>query len=199
MRGPSRLTTWVLLAYGGLGTLGATLSVAFGGSAVTRDPWLAVGGFEAIAASLVLGASGGALAIIASRFLFRKAGLARARHDKLRPLVSQERDGVIWLMALASSTGEELFFRGFLSVTVGVWLSSLAFGLLHQVRGAGRFGWAGSAFAMGLFLSVLYALTGQLVGCIVAHAIVNVVNLQYLRDHDPHPKPRKLGGLLRQS
>src|SRR5512136_2696357 len=78
MRGPSRLTTWVLLAYGALGALGASLSVAFGGSAVTREPWLAVSGFEAIAASLVLGASGGALAIIASRFLFQKARWARA-------------------------------------------------------------------------------------------------------------------------
>ncbi len=199
MRGPSRLSTWVLLAYGGLGALGASLSVALGGSALTREPWLAVSGFEGIAASIVLGAAGGALAVIASRVLFRKTRWARALHDKLRPLVSTEGDGVIWLMALASSMGEELFFRGFLSVTAGVWLSSLAFGLLHQVRGAGRFGWAGSAFLVGLFLSVLFALTGQLVGCVVAHAIVNVVNLQYLRDHDLHPKPRKLGGLLKQS
>ena len=199
MRGPSRLTTWVLLAYGGLGALGATLAVAFGSGAFTRDPWLAVSGGEAVAASLLLGACGAALAIMATRVLFRRARWARALHDKLRPLVSTESDGVIWFMAIASSLGEELFFRGFLSVTIGVWLSSLAFGLLHQVRGAGRFGWAGSAFAMGLFLSVLYGLTGQLVGCIVAHALVNVVNFQYLRDHDPHPKPRKLGGLLKQS
>lgn len=199
MPGPSRLTTWVLLAYGALGALGATLAVAFGGGALTRDPWLPVSGFEGAFASLLLGVCGAALAIIATRVLFRRTRWAQALHDKLRPLVSTESDGVIWFMAIASSLGEELFFRGFLSVTIGVWLSSLAFGVLHQVRGAGRFGWAGSAFAMGLFLSVLYAMTGQLVGCIVAHAIVNVVNLQYLRDHDLHPKPRKLGGLLKQS
>jgi membrane protease YdiL (CAAX protease family) len=199
MRGPSRLTSWVLLAYGGLGALGATLAVAFGSGPFTRDPWLAVSGLEAVAASLLLGVCGAALAIMATRVLFRRARWARALHDKLRPLVSTESDGVIWFMAIASGLGEELFFRGFLSVTIGVWLSSLAFGLLHQVRGTGRFGWAGSAFAMGLFLSVLYGLTGQLVGCIVAHALVNVVNFQYLRDHDPHPKPRKLGGLLKQS
>jgi len=199
MRGPSRLTSWVLLAYGGLGALGATLAVAFGGGAFTRESWLSVSGFEAVGASLLLGVCGATLAIMATRLLFQRARWARALHDKLRPLVSTESDGVIWFMAIAAAFGEELFFRGFLSVTIGVWLSSLAFGLLHQVRGAGRFGWAGSAFAMGLFLSVLYALTGQLVGCIVAHAMVNVVNLQYLRDHDPHPKPRKLGGLLKQS
>jgi membrane protease YdiL (CAAX protease family) len=189
----------VLLAYGALGALGAILAVAFGLSPVVRAAWLEVSGVEAALASLVLGVCGAALALIVTRVLLRRAKWARALHDKLRPLVRFEDDAVLWLMAIASSIGEELFFRGFLSVTIGIWLSSIAFGVLHQVRGAGRFGWAGSAFTMGLFLSFLYALTGQLVGCIVAHAIVNVVNLQYLRDHDPHPKPRKLGGLLKQS
>ena len=193
-----RLTSWVLAAYGALGALGAFLAMVFGQNPIMRAPWLEVSGVEAALASLVLGACGAALALILTRLLFTRAKWARALHDKLRPLVRHEDDAVIWLMAIASSVGEELFFRGFLSVTIGIWLSSIAFGVLHQVRGAGRFGWAGSAFAMGLFLSVLYALTGQLVGCIVAHAIVNVVNLHYLRDHDPHPKPRKLGGLLKQ-
>lgn len=196
---PMRLTSWVLAAYGALGALGALLAVAFGQSPIMRASWLELSGVEAALASLVLGVCGAALALILTRVLFTRAKWARALHDKLRPLVRFEEDGVLWVMAIASSVGEELFFRGFLSVTIGIWLSSIAFGVLHQVRGAGRFGWAGSAFAMGLFLSALYALTGQLVGCIVAHAIVNVVNLQYLRDHDPHPKPRKLGGLLKQS
>ncbi|HEX4516779.1 MAG TPA: CPBP family intramembrane glutamic endopeptidase, partial [Polyangiaceae bacterium] len=168
-----RLTSWVLAAYGALGALGALLAVAFGQSPIMRASWLEVSGIEAAVASLVLGVCGAALAVILTRVLFTRAKWARALHDKLRPLVRFEDDGVLWVMAIASSIGEELFFRGFLSVTIGIWLSSLAFGLLHQVRGAGRFGWAGSAFTMGLFLSLLYALTGQLVGCIVAHAIVN--------------------------
>ncbi len=198
MRGPWRwsLGSWVVAGYGLLGAIGATLSVAFGSGALTRQPWLEASTVEAVLTSLVLGVSGAVLAIMVTRVLFRRARWARSLHDKLRPLVSGKDDGTLWLMAIASSIGEELFFRGFLSVTIGVWLSSLAFGLLHQVRGAGRAGWVGSAFAMGLFFSVVYALTGQLIGCIAAHAIVNIVNLQYLRDHDLNPKPRKLGGLL---
>jgi len=179
-----------------LGAAGALLSVAFGSSPFTRESWLDTVGVEAVLTSLVLGVAGAVLAIIITRTLFRRARWAQALHDKLRPLVNGKEDGVLWLMAIASSIGEELFFRAFLSVALGVWLSSAAFGLLHQVRGAGRFGWAASAFAMGLFFSVLYALTGQLIGCVVAHAIVNIVNLHYLRDNDLHPKPRKLGGLL---
>ncbi len=190
------LGSWVAFAYGVLAALGAALSVAFGGRAFTREPWLDTTGIEAVLTSLVLGVAGAALALIVTRVLFRRARWARALHQKLRPLVSGKDDGLLWLMAIASSVGEELFFRGFLSVTIGIWLSSAAFGVVHQVRGTGRLGWAFSAFGMGLFLSVLYALTGQLIGCIVAHAIVNVVNLQYLRDNNLHPKPRKLGGLL---
>jgi membrane protease YdiL (CAAX protease family) len=102
-------------------------------------------------------------------------------------------------MAIASGIGEEIFFRGFLSVAIGIWLSAFAFGVLHQVRGSGRLGWALSAFGVGVALGVIYALTGQLWGCIAAHIIINVVNLRYMRDHDPDPRPRKLGGLLRQT
>lgn len=193
------LSGWVVLAYGALGVLGATLSVAFGGSPFTRAAWLEMTPTEGVVASLVLGACGAVLALIVTRVLVRRARWGRALHEALRPLVSGRDDSTLWLMALTSGVGEEIFFRGFLSVTVGIWLSSLAFGALHQVRGAGRIGWAASAFAMGLFFASLYALTGQLVGCIVAHAIVNAVNLRYLRDHDVRPRVRKLGGLLQQS
>ena len=194
-----RALNWVVVGYGVLGVLGASLSVALGGGAFTRAPWLGESPLEGVVASLVLGVAGASLAIILTRLAMQRAAWARALHGELRPLVRDEGGGVILLMALASSVGEELFFRGFLSGTIGVVLSSLAFGALHQVRGRGRIGWAASAFAMGIFLSLVYGITGQLVGCIVAHALVNVVNLQYLRDHDPNPKPRKLGGLLARS
>jgi hypothetical protein len=195
------LRAWVVVGYGVLALVGACAAMALRGGVFTRAPWLAVGGLEGAITSLVLGASGAALALIVTRVLFRRARWARALHDTLRPLVSGRGDGLLWTMALASGVGEEIFFRGFLSVTIGVWLSSLAFAVLHQLRGrrarAASLGWIGSAFAMGLFLSVLFALTGNLAGCILAHVAVNVVNLQYVRDHDPNPpKPRKLGGLL---
>jgi membrane protease YdiL (CAAX protease family) len=199
------LPLWVVLGYGALALVGALLAVVFGPTTNAgscgwaRDAWLDLTATEGALASVVLGVAGAALAVIVSRFLFRRARWARALHDALRPLVSGRDDALLVLMAIASAFGEELFFRGFLSATIGIWLSSVAFGVLHQVRGAGRYGWAISAFAMGVFFAVLFALTGQLIGCIVSHALVNIVNLRYLRDHDLHPKPRKLGGLLGQS
>jgi hypothetical protein len=99
-------------------------------------------------------------------------------------------------MAVASGIGEELFFRGLLAQTIGIVLSSLAFGVLHQVRGQGRWAWAAWATVLGAMLAVLHAMTGQLVGPIVAHVAINAANLRYLRDTavDPEP-PRRLGGL----
>lgn len=196
-RSGTRLAAWLALAYGLVGLLGAMLAVVFGRHPFTRTPWLPTGGVEAVAASLLLGVAFAALVIIATRRLLQRAGWARALHGKLRPFFRDADDGALWAMALASGVAEEIFFRGFLSVTIGVWLSSLAFGALHQVRGAGRWGWAGSALAVGLGMSLIYALTGQLVGCVVAHILINALNLRYLRDHDPEPPPRrKLGGLL---
>ncbi len=193
----TRLAAWLALAYGVVGLLGAMLAVVFGQHPFTRAPWLPTSGFEAVAASLLLGVAFAALVIIVTRRLLQRAAWAHALHGKLRPFFRDADDAALWAMAIASGVAEEMFFRGFLSATIGVWLSSLVFGALHQVRGKGRWGWASSAFAVGLGMSVIYALTGELAGCIVAHVLINAINLRYLRDHDPEPRPRrKLGGLL---
>src|SRR5947209_19416941 len=59
-----RLSTWVLLAYGALGALGAFLAAVFGHSPIMRASWLDVSNVEAALASLVLGACGAVLALI---------------------------------------------------------------------------------------------------------------------------------------
>ena len=42
----------------------------------------------------------------------------------------------------------------------------------------------------------MFQLTGSLVGPIIAHALVNAVNLVYLKNYDPAPQRKALGGLL---
>jgi len=39
----------------------------------------------------------------------------------------------------------------------------------------------------------MFQLTGSLVGPVVTHAVVNGLNLAYLKHHDPKPPPRVLG------
>jgi membrane protease YdiL (CAAX protease family) len=50
---------------------------------------------------------------------------------------------------------------------------------------------------MGLLFAVVFRATGSLLGPIAAHAAINAANLRYLRDNDPSPRRRPLGGLLR--
>jgi membrane protease YdiL (CAAX protease family) len=55
--------------------------------------------------------------------------------------------------------------------------------------------WAGWATLVGLLLGSIFALTGSLAGPVAAHALVNGLNLSYLKNYDPEPR-RGLGGLL---
>ena len=99
--------------------------------------------------------------------------------------------GQIFLLAGLSSLGEEVLFRGLMTPTLGVLGSSVLFGLLHQVRGPSRWVWIIWATAVGLVLGTIFAATGSLVGPLLAHAVVNAVNLGYLRDHDPDAVDRE--------
>ena len=84
------------------------------------------------------------------------------------------------LLALASGLGEELFFRGALQPRVGWLVSSLLFGAVHFVPRRDMLPWTGFALAMGGVLGGLFAWTGNLVAPIVAHVVVNGLNLPFL-------------------
>ena len=192
--------TWIALAYGGLGALGATLAEVSGHSPVTTPAWWdRLTGLGSFAATLSLGLGGMvALATIRLTRALGRAGWARALRADLRPITHGLRDGPLLVMAVASGVGEELFFRGWLTPVLGVLLSSLAFGVLHQVRGRARWAWVVWATVMGIAFATIYELTGSLAGPMLAHVAINFANLKYLRDHDPEAKPHALGGLLAQ-
>jgi len=166
-----------------------------GKSSFTRPPWLETSGIEAVVSSLILGGAIAGITILASRFLVRRYAWARALHSSLRPLTRGQSNFALAWMAIASGLGEELFFRGLLAPTVGIVLSSIAFGFLHQVRGEGRWAWAMWAMLLGASLAIVYGMTGQLVGPIAAHVAINAANLRYLRDTAVETVPARLGGL----
>jgi membrane protease YdiL (CAAX protease family) len=86
---------------------------------------------------------------------------------------------------------------------VGVVISSIAFGALHQIRGPARWAWMGWAAAMGVLFGGVFVATGSLAGPLVAHMAINHVNLRFLRDaRDASTgaglRRGDLGGLLRR-
>ena len=84
------------------------------------------------------------------------------------------------LLALASGLGEELFFRGALQPRVGWVAASLLFGAVHFVPRRDMLPWTGFAVVMGGVLGGLFEWTENLVAPIVAHTVINGLNLPFL-------------------
>lgn len=146
------------------------------------DPWWSLASETALALSLTLGIGLAWLTSGSTRWLVRRTGWARRLHVEFRGLVGTPSDRAIAGLALLSGVGEEVFFRAGLQTWVGWLPASIAFGLLH-VGGRGWLGaWTLWATLMGLLFGAIYAATGQIWGAIIAHALVNWLNLYFIRD-----------------
>jgi membrane protease YdiL (CAAX protease family) len=84
------------------------------------------------------------------------------------------------LLALASGMAEEMLFRGALQPQVGWLAASLLFGLVHFVPRRVFLPWTGFAVVVGFLFGALFLWTGNLVAPVVAHVLVNAVNLPML-------------------
>lgn len=196
-RGPAPLA---LAVYGTLSLLTLGVALARGANPLEVEAWLEL---PAWARHLLSVGAGGALALAtvrATRTLVARCGWARMLHTDLRPAVREAGDMTILVLGVASGVAEELFFRGLLAPVLGLLMSSIAFGALHRLRGRVGWIWGSWAALMGLLFGALFFATGSLLGAMLAHASINVMNLRFLRDTDVEPrKPRRLGGLLDQA
>jgi uncharacterized protein len=161
-------------------------------------PWLPLGPGVRDGYSLGLGLAFGGLVVVATRTMVRRLAWAQALHSELRPVAVAMTPSAIVGLALASALGEELFFRGLLGPGLGLVPQALLFGIVHQMRGPSRWVWVAWATVVGLMLGAIFQLSGSLWGAIAAHALINGLNLDYLRRHDPQAPRRSLGGLLGQ-
>lgn len=159
------------------------------------EPWMELSPTVGALYSLLLGAVYGGLLVIASRISVGRFRWAQRLHQEFRPVARQLSAVGVVTLAVLSALGEELLFRGLLQPVVGLLPQALLFGLLHQMRGPSRWVWVIWAGTVGLGLGALFSLTGSLLGPIAAHALVNGLNLSYLKAHDVQPA-RGVGGLL---
>lgn len=98
-------------------------------------------------------------------------------------------------LAAFSSIAEECLFRGVLQANIGLLASAFLFGIAHMGFGKRGYPWMFFAFGSGLVLGGLYQSTENLLAPILAHFIVNFVNLYRLRENakniknlTPHPE-----------
>lgn len=83
-------------------------------------------------------------------------------------------------LALISGFAEELFFRGAVQGSFGVVAATVLFALLHTGPGRPFLLWTAFALAAGAAFGALALTRGNLLAPIVAHVMVNAVNLTRL-------------------
>jgi uncharacterized protein len=175
--------------YAVLGLVALALIWMQGTPLLHPTPRLALDRSSAHLWSLGVGVGFGLVLVLASRVTVQRYAWARRLHLELRPFAQSLSVTGVVVLALLSSACEELFFRGLLQPWMGLWAQALFFGLVHQLPGPSRWIWASWAFLVGLALGAMYELTGSLLGPLAAHALVNGLNLSFLKRHDPAPLP----------
>ena len=177
----SRGSSWsrpalVTVVYLGLG------AVALGWGALRGQPniWHFPGRDPAVFTGILGGLAAGLLIVFASRMALYRFEWARSLHRELRHMLSPLSDVEIVVLALASSIGEEMFFRGALLPAIGLAGSSAVFALLHIGPKARHLPWTASSFVVGLLFGAMFQWTGDLTGPIIAHFLVNFLNLRHV-------------------
>ena len=136
----------------------------------TQVWWLDVG-LGLVAGGLLI-----AIWLAARRFLPTARSLETELAELLGPLTTSEVIG----LALLSGFAEELFFRGAVQGAWGWVPATVLFALLHTGPGASYRIWTGFAAIAGLVLAGLMIWRGNLLAPVIAHVVVNGVNLSRL-------------------
>jgi CAAX protease family protein len=131
-------------------------------------------------ASPLIGFAFGMAIVFLSRLAVRSTEWARTLHREFHAVVHELSSKEIFLLALSSALGEEMFFRGALLPVVGLLPSSVLFALMH-VRAQWRFlPWTIMSFIMGLAMGAMYMTIGDLGAPVLAHFTINLLNLNYI-------------------
>lgn len=127
---------------------------------------------------------GGAVALLALWELGRRLlPVARELERQLGRVLSSIDSQEALALAVLSGFAEELFFRGAVqgAFTSHGWLwAAFLFALLHTGPGRAYRVWTLFAFLAGLVFGGLTAWSGNLLAAVVAHTLVNAINLRRL-------------------
>lgn len=104
--------------------------------------------------------------------------------EKVIPIFANTRLPDLAVIALFAGVGEELFFRGWLQsvlinrfeVWLGILIASAIFGLLHYLSST----YAIYAGLIGLYLGLIYQVSGNLYIVMAIHALYDFIALVYL-------------------
>jgi membrane protease YdiL (CAAX protease family) len=170
-------STLILAVYGGMAALALVIGFARGRADIFRLPGSTT---WRLLASPLVGVAGGLGVVFVTRLCVHRFEWARRLHRSFRGLLGTLHARDILILALASSIGEEMFFRGALLPWFGLWPQAVVFALVHIGPGLRYLPWTGTAFVAGLGFGLLYMNLGDLGGPIAAHFTINFLNLGYI-------------------
>lgn len=174
---PLSRASLVIGLYAGMALLGLLIAAGRGNPDLYRlaDPagWL-------LALGPALGIVVGLVVVWLTRVATRRFAWARELNASFRDLLGELGGREILILALASSIGEELLFRGALLPWLGIWAQALIFALLHVGPSKRFLPWTASAFVLGVAFGELAWRSGSLGGPIAAHFVINFMNLRFL-------------------
>ncbi len=174
---PLSRASLVLGLYTGMALLGILIAAGRGSPDVYR---LREGDGTLFVIGPLLGAAAGLGVVGLTRLATRRFRWARDLHASFRDLLGPLTEREILILALASSIGEEILFRGALMPWLGVWAQSAVFALLHVGPGRRFLPWTVSALVLGIAFGGLAQITGNLGAPIAAHFLINFLNLRYI-------------------
>jgi membrane protease YdiL (CAAX protease family) len=174
----------VLLVYGvllalavGWGWLQGDPNIIF--LPAVRPEWRLWGsGAKSYWGAVVAGLGVGLAVVALSRLGTRCWDVLRRMEKSFGALLGSLSPAQILVMAAASAVAEEALFRGVLLPLTGLWISSAIFGLLHMAPDRNLRIWPLMAFVMGLGFGVLALLFGNIIAPIIAHFVINFMNLR---------------------
>ena len=161
---------YVLMTLGGLGL------------ALFQEERLLVlifGSGESVLRDTALGAGTGLGVVAFTRAVWNWAPVQRLNAE-LRLALGQQSTAAIAVLAVTSSIGEEMLFRGGLQPLIGFWLTAFIFGIVHGGTAKKFRLWAVFATLAGLLLGWLALFTENLLAPILCHFTVNYFNLHAL-------------------
>ncbi len=174
---PLSRATLVIGLYGGMAILALLIGAGRGNPDIfrigTAPSWLLLGG-------PAIGAGIGLAVVWLTRVATRQFQWAKDLHGSFRDLLGPLTGKEIVILALASSIGEELLFRGALLPWLGLVVQAVIFALLHVGPGKRFLPWTLSAFVLGAGFGALAQYTGNLGGPIAAHFMINFLNLRFI-------------------
>ena len=190
---PPKPTTTQLAAAAGLfyalmAGIGVWL-IDFQGLDATRVIW--GDGSQVVRDTLVGGGVG--LAVVLIGFLFRDWGPLKRLGSELARELGPVGTWTIAVLALTSSVGEEILFRGAMQQGLGLIPTILIFGVLHGGFSKRLRLWAIFAMLAGAILGWLTLLTDNLLAPILCHLTINYFNLHLLVDEHRQPTEKQDG------